>query len=124
MSEPLIRITQVANLENSLASAANTVRVSQNGSSTLSSKQLNFVNTGNITIAVTDAGNGNVNIEFELTTGGGTLSNIAISSNGVFATNANAFNFVNTSSVQVMSETCHVLSCILGHTESLWIVWG
>ncbi len=30
----------------------------------------------------------------------------------------------NTSSVQVMSETCPVLSCILGHTESLWIVWG
>jgi hypothetical protein len=115
MSEPIIRISQVANLENLLANssnlanaaysqantAANTVRVSQNGSATLSAKQLNFVNTGNVTIAVTDSGDGNANIAFELTTGGGTLSNIAISSNGTFAVNANAFNFINTSSVQV-----------------------
>lgn len=101
MSEPLVRIGQVANLETRLANVANTVRVSQNGSSTLSSKQLNFVNTGNITIAVTDSGDGNANIAFDLTTGGGTLSNIAISSNGVFAVNANAFNFVNTSTVSV-----------------------
>jgi len=82
-------------------SAANTVRVSQNGASTLSAKQLNFVNTANVKIAVTDSGNGNANITFELGSGGGTLSNIAISSNSVFATNANAFNFINTSSVQV-----------------------
>jgi len=94
-----------ANLAYSAAnSAANTVRVSQNGSSTLSGKQLNFVNTGNITIAVTDAGNGNANIAFELTGGGGTLSNIAISSNGTFAVNANAFNFVNTATVQITVE--------------------
>lgn len=85
--------------------AANTVRVSQNGASTLSAKQLNFVNTGNIVIAVTDAGDGNANIEFELTTGGGTLSNIAISSNGTFATNANAFNFINTATVSVTVES-------------------
>ena len=83
-------------------SAANTVRVSQNGASTLSAKQLNFVNTANVTIAITDSGDGNANIEFEVAAGGGgTLSNIAISSNGTFATNANAFNFINTSSVQV-----------------------
>jgi hypothetical protein len=82
-------------------SAANTVRVSQNGASTLSAKQLNFVNTANVKIAVTDSGDGNANITFELGSGGGTLSNIAISSNSVFATNANAFNFINTSSVQV-----------------------
>jgi len=84
--------------------SANTVRVSQNGAATLSAKQLNFVNTANITIAVTDSGDGNANIEFELTTGGGTLSNIAISSNSVFATNANAFNFVNTATVQITVE--------------------
>jgi hypothetical protein len=52
-------------------SAANTVRVSQNGSSTLSAKQLNFVNTTNVTITVTDSGNGNANIEFEVAAGGG-----------------------------------------------------
>jgi hypothetical protein len=86
---------------NAANNAANTVRVSQNGSATLSAKQINFVNTGNVTIAVTDSGDGNANIAFELTTGGGTLSNIAISSNGTFAVNANAFNFINTSSVSV-----------------------
>jgi len=86
--------------------AANTVRVSQNGSSTLSAKQLNFVNTANVTIAVTDSGDGNANIEFEVAAGGGggTLSNIAISSNGTFAVNANAFNFINTASVQITVE--------------------
>ena len=48
--------------------AANTVRVSQNGSSTLSSKQLNFVNTASIQVAVTDGGEGNAVITF-ITTG-------------------------------------------------------
>lgn len=42
--------------------AANTVRVSQNGSSTLSSKQLNFVNTSSVSVSVTDSGDGNANI--------------------------------------------------------------
>lgn len=102
MSEPIIRIGQVANLENRLSSAANTVRVSQNGSSALNAKQLNFVNTANVTIAITDSGNGNANISFDVAAGGGgTLSNIAISSNGTFRTNANAFNFVNTATVSV-----------------------
>lgn len=116
MSEPIIRIGQVANLESRLTnaydqansaysaanSAANTVRVSQNGSATLSAKQLNFVNTANVTIAVSDSGNGNANISFEVAAGGGgTLSNIAISSNGTFAVNANAFNFVNTATVSI-----------------------
>jgi len=52
-------------------SAANTVRVSQNGASTLSAKQLNFVNTANVTIAVTDAGDGNANVEIFSAAGGG-----------------------------------------------------
>jgi len=84
-------------------SAANTVRVSQNSGSTLSAKQLNFVNTANVTITVTDSGDGNANVAiFSSGSGGsGTLSNIAISSNTVFATNANAFNFINTSTVSV-----------------------
>jgi len=84
------------------SSAANTVAVSQNSGSTLSAKQLNFVNTANVTILVTDSGDGNANIEFEVAAGGGgTLSNIAISSNGTFAVNANAFNFINTSTISV-----------------------
>jgi hypothetical protein len=69
MSEPIIRTTQVANLETNLGSAANTVRVSQNGSSTLSAKQLNFVNTTNVSITVSDSGNGNANISFQVSAG-------------------------------------------------------
>lgn len=69
MSEPIIRTTQVANLETDLGSAANTVRVSQNSSSTLSAKQLNFVNTTNVSITVSDSGDGNANISFEVAGG-------------------------------------------------------
>lgn len=47
--------------------AANTVRVSANGGSTLSQKQLNFVNSGSINVNVTDAGDGNANIVFSVT---------------------------------------------------------
>ncbi len=47
--------------------AANTVRVSANGGSTLSAKQLNFVNTANVVFAVTDAGDGNANVSFTVT---------------------------------------------------------
>lgn len=44
--------------------ASNTVRVSANGGSTLSGKQLNFVNTGSIFVSVSDAGDGNANVIF------------------------------------------------------------
>jgi uncharacterized Zn ribbon protein len=47
--------------------AANTVRVSANGGSTLSQKQLNFVSTPSIEVAVIDAGDGNANIVFNTT---------------------------------------------------------
>ena len=57
-----------ANIANGLyllvTNAANTVRVSQNGSSTLSSKQLNFINTESVTVTVSDSGDGNANISF------------------------------------------------------------
>jgi hypothetical protein len=57
-----------ANIANGLyllvTDAANTVRVSQNGTSTLSSKQLNFINTESVTITVSDSGDGNANISF------------------------------------------------------------
>lgn len=46
--------------------AANTVRVSANGGSTLSKKQLNFVNTSSIVVTVTE-NSGNANIEFTTT---------------------------------------------------------
>ena len=48
--------------------AANTVRVSANGGSTLSGKQLNFINTASVQVVVGDASDGNANISF-VTTG-------------------------------------------------------
>src|ERR1022692_3621522 len=44
--------------------APNTVMVSANGGSTLSAKSLNLVNTANITVVVTDNGDGNANVAF------------------------------------------------------------
>ena len=51
-------------------SSANTVRVSANGGSTLSGKQLNFVNTSTALISVTDAADGNANITVNVIGGG------------------------------------------------------
>lgn len=47
-----------------VVNAANTVRVSANSGSTLSSKQLNFVNTSTVIVTVSDSGNGNANVSF------------------------------------------------------------
>jgi hypothetical protein len=83
-------------------SSANTVRVSQNNASILSSKQLNFVNTATVTVAVTDSGNGNANIAFTSTGGGGGSGAVAdgaiyenslnISSNYTITANKSAFS--------------------------------
>lgn len=97
MSEPILNLGQTR-------LAANTVRVSQNGSSTLSSKQLNFVNTATVTIAVADSGDGNANISFTSAGGGGSLSNIRVSQNSSGTLNANGINFVNTSTVTVSTS--------------------
>ena len=51
-------------------SAANTVRVSANGGSTLSGKQLNFVNTATTLITIADAADGNANITVSVIGGG------------------------------------------------------
>jgi hypothetical protein len=51
-------------------SSANTVRVSANGGSTLSGKQLNFVNTSTAVITVSDAADGNANITVNVIGGG------------------------------------------------------
>jgi hypothetical protein len=52
--------------------SANTVRVSQNGGSTISKAGLNFVNTTNVIIAVTSGIAGNANIAFDVVGGAGT----------------------------------------------------
>lgn len=45
-------------------SSSNTARVSANGGSTLSEKQLNFVNTASILVTLTDGGDGNAVVAF------------------------------------------------------------
>lgn len=64
MSEPIIRTTQVANLETSLGSAANTVAVRANSASTQNAVALNFVNTATVAVSVTAGSSGNANISF------------------------------------------------------------
>jgi hypothetical protein len=59
------------NLVTQINSAANTVRVSANSGSTLSAKQLNFVNTATATFAVTDAPDGNANVTVTVSGGVG-----------------------------------------------------
>jgi hypothetical protein len=65
---------------------------------------VNFIAGDGISITANNS-NTPKSIIFEATGGGGgTLSNIAISSNGTFAVNANAFNFINTATVQITVE--------------------
>jgi hypothetical protein len=92
-----------ANLAYTAANTSgNTVRVSANGGSTLSNKQLNFVNTANVTVAVTDSGDGNANVAFFVNAGGGgSLSNISVSQNSSSTVNANSLNFVNSATVTI-----------------------
>lgn len=93
---------QANNAYTAANSAANTVAVSQNSGSTLSGKQLNFVNTGTVTIAVTDSGDGNANIEFTSVGGGGGLASFPVSTNSTAVVSAaNGLNFVNTATITV-----------------------
>lgn len=139
-TEPIIRITQVANLDSQLSTiytqannayaaantsaqnaidsntvgqsayaaanaAANTVRVSQNNNSILSSKQLNFVNTATITIAITDSGNGNANIAFTSAGGGGS--------------GLPAINIVTNTAVTAIKDNHYILSNTAASTVTL-----
>jgi len=88
-----------------ITAAANTARVSANGGSTLSNKQLNFVNTATVLVSVTDPGDGNARIAFTSTaTGGGgsgTLNNFPVSVNTGSTVSANGLNFINSATVTV-----------------------
>lgn len=68
-----LNVTNQANNAYAAANAAaNTVRVSQNGSSTLSAKQLNFINTATVTVEVLGHSDGsNANVAFTVIGGGG-----------------------------------------------------
>jgi|694.fasta_scaffold32903_3 hypothetical protein len=71
MSEPIIRIAQVANLENRLASAVANISVSSNGVFSTNANGFNFVNTATVQITVAPGANGNANISFA--SSGGTV---------------------------------------------------
>lgn len=88
-------------------SAANTTRVSANSGSSLSARQLNFINTSTVTVAVSSAPDGNANISF-ISTGGGSSAETANAANtvAIYANNALVYananvNFNNTSTVNV-----------------------
>lgn len=108
-------LTAVKTAYDQATAAANTVRVSQNGASTLSSRQLNFVNTATITVAVTANPDGsNANVAFTAVGGAAfdqanaayakansAANNVAIFANGtVVLSNANV-NFNNTATINV-----------------------
>jgi hypothetical protein len=73
---------QANNALSSASNAANTARVSANGGSTLSSRQLNFVNTGSVLVIVNDALDGNANISFTTLSGANSVSSV-FTANGV-----------------------------------------
>ena len=64
MSEPIIRIAQVANLSSNIGAVANTVAVRANSASTQNAVALNFVNTATVTVSVAAGSSGNANISF------------------------------------------------------------
>lgn len=82
-------------------SAANTVRVSQNSGSTLSSKQLNFTNTASILAFVTDSGDGNANIAF--TTSGASPGDAYNQANAAYDQANAAYNQANNSGLVEVS---------------------
>lgn len=85
-------------LLDSANSAANTVRVSANGGSTLSKQQLNFNNTSTINVSVGAGVSGNANIQFSVNTSavtggsgspGGSNTQIQYNNNGSFGGDPN-----------------------------------
>ena len=110
------------NLGAAPASAANTVRVSQNGASTLSGKQLNFVNTANVTIAVTDAGNGNANVEIFSAAGGGGGGGVVIVRDN-FTGDGNTVNFTLTTEPEDTNHTLVFVNLIF-QSETAYSISG
>lgn len=106
MSEPKIRIDQVANLETRLSSSGSlsNIRISANSTGTVNANGLNFVNTSTVTVSITSGANGNANISFT-SAGGGSGSGVVIVRDN-FTGDGNTSNF--TLSTEPQSED-HVL---------------
>ena len=90
-----LNVTDQANNAYAAANgAANTVRVSANSGSTLSSKQLNFVNTTTAIVTVADSGDGNANITVDVI-GGGAIAGAYGQANAAYAQANAAYDTAN-----------------------------
>ncbi len=90
-------VTLLANVNTTANAAANTVKVMANSGSILNSKSLNFVNTAQIAVTVTDNGDGNANISFA--TGGisaNAANTVKVMANSAGILAPRSLNFVNT----------------------------
>src|ERR1019366_7794785 len=93
-------VVLLANVNSSANSAANTVKVMANSGSILNAKSLNFINTAQIAVTVTDNGDGNANIAFA--TGGisaNAANTVKVMANSLGILSPRSLNFVNTNSV-------------------------
>ena len=87
----------LANVNTSANAAANTVKVMANSGSILNAKSLNFINTAQISVIVTDNLDGNANISFA--TGGISASaanTVKVMANSAGILTPRSLNFVNT----------------------------
>ena len=89
-----LRADNITNAYNAANTSGNTVRVSANLGSTLSNKQLNFINTASVQVSVTDNLDGNANISF--TTTGAAVSDAYAQANTARTTANDAYAQANT----------------------------
>lgn len=89
-------------------SAANTVRVSQNSGSTLSAKQLNFINSAAVLITITDSGDGNANVQFFAS--GASAADAYQQANAAYAQANAAYSAANNAAVKVTANAGATIS--------------
>jgi hypothetical protein len=118
MSEPIIRIAQVANLENRLASAVANISVSSNGVFSTNANGFNFVNTATVQITVAPGANGNANISFESSGSGGT---VVVRDN--FTGDGNTVNFTLTTEPEDQDHTLVFVDLVF-QSESAYSISG
>jgi len=95
-------VTLLANVNSATNTAANTVKVMANSGTILSNHSLNFVNTAQIAVTITDNGDGNANISFA--TGGisaNAANTVKVMANSAGILAPRSLNFVNTATVNV-----------------------
>lgn len=99
-------LIQSVNVVPSIASAANTVRVTANSGSAQSAVGLNFNNTATIRVNVGAGSTGNANVSFDYigsvsVTGGSGINTFPVSANSGSTVTANGLNFLNSTGILV-----------------------